>query len=206
MVLSAPSDGAETSTRLAPFSRWILALSLSVKMPVHSITMSTCAQGRSAGFLIAVTWIGPRPASMVVSVVVTVPGKRPCTRSKRNRWALVSTGPRSLIATTSISVRPDSMIARSTLRPIRPKPLIATLTVMMLSFVAHARIRRIGRTNLRGAKITALRNLQAVRRDLSARTSDIPRGPSVFDQEQRGPGHAGRLGRTRLARRSGRRG
>ena len=36
---------------------------------------------------------------------VTVPGKRPCTESKRNRWALVSTGPRSLMATTSMSVR-----------------------------------------------------------------------------------------------------
>jgi hypothetical protein len=31
---------------------------------------------------------------------------------------------------TSMSVRPDSMIARSTLRPMRPNPLIATLTAM----------------------------------------------------------------------------
>src|SRR6056297_748074 len=46
------------------------------------------------------------------------------------RWALVSTGPRSLIATTSMSVRPDSMIARSTFRPIRPNPLIATFTAI----------------------------------------------------------------------------
>jgi hypothetical protein len=29
-----------------------------------------------------------------------------------------------------MSVRPDSISARSTLRPIRPKPLIATLTAM----------------------------------------------------------------------------
>ena len=100
-------------------------------MPVHSITISTSPQGRSAGLRIAVTCIGPRPTSMVFSVVVTSAGKRPCTLSKRKRWALVSTGPRSLIATTSISVRPDSMIPRSTLRPIRPKPLMATFTVMV---------------------------------------------------------------------------
>ncbi len=34
------------------------------------------------------------------------------------------------MATTSMSVRPDSMMARSTLRPMRPKPLMATLTVI----------------------------------------------------------------------------
>ena len=44
-------------------------------------------------------------------------GKRPCTLSKRSRWALVSTGPRSLIATTSMSLRPDSTIARRTIAP-----------------------------------------------------------------------------------------
>jgi hypothetical protein len=29
-----------------------------------------------------------------------------------------------------MSVRPDSIMERNTLRPIRPKPLIATLTVI----------------------------------------------------------------------------
>jgi hypothetical protein len=33
-------------------------------------------------------------------------------------------------ATTSMSLRPDSTMARSTLRPMRPNPLMATLTVM----------------------------------------------------------------------------
>src|SRR5690606_1659334 len=46
------------------------------------------------------------------------------------RCALVSTGPRSLTATTSMSLRPDSRIARTILRPIRPNPLMATLTAM----------------------------------------------------------------------------
>ncbi len=55
----------------------------------------------------AVTRIGPRPTSIQSSPVVTTCGKRPCTESKRSKCALVSTGPRSLIAITSISVRPE---------------------------------------------------------------------------------------------------
>jgi hypothetical protein len=104
-------------------------------MPVHSIAMSTPSSpcGSVDGSLIAVTLIGPRPASIVSPETVTSDGKRPWTLSKRSRWALVSTGPRSLMATTSMSVRPDSMIARRTLRPIRPNPLIATLTAIVAS-------------------------------------------------------------------------
>src|SRR5258708_25438160 len=34
--------------------------------------------------------------------------------------------------TTSISLRPDSAMARSTLRPMRPNPLIATRTAIQL--------------------------------------------------------------------------
>ena len=67
MVLSAPPEGAETRTRFEPFSRWIFAFSLSVKMPVHSIAMSTSPQGSSAGLRTAVTLIGPRPTSMRVA-------------------------------------------------------------------------------------------------------------------------------------------
>src|SRR3984957_9964449 len=59
--------------------------------------------------------------------------------SKRKRCAFVSTGPRSLIATTSMSLRPDSKIARSTSRPIRPKPLIATLATIAISPLAPGR-------------------------------------------------------------------
>src|SRR5258708_23233632 len=70
---------------------------------------------------------------------MTVPGNRPWTESKRSKWALVSTGPRSLMPTTSISVRPDSAMARSTLRPIRPNPLIATRIAMLVSpLIANA--------------------------------------------------------------------
>ncbi len=42
------------------------------------------------------TLIGPWPAIDGVAVDLHFAGKRPCTLSKRSRWALVSTGPRSL--------------------------------------------------------------------------------------------------------------
>src|SRR6201997_896840 len=137
MVASAFSAGAETSTRLAPAVRCADAFSLAVKMPVHSSAISTprSFQGSFDGSRCAVTLILPLPRLIESPSTVTVPGNRPCTESKRRRWALVSTGPRSLMATTSISLRPDSAMARSTLRPIRPNPLIATRTaILRLSF------------------------------------------------------------------------
>ena len=42
------------------------------------------------------------------------------------------------MATTSMSVRLDSLIARSTLRPMRPNPLIATLTCIKSSMLPTA--------------------------------------------------------------------
>src|SRR6516165_3655138 len=132
MVASAFSAGAETSTRLAPAVRCAAAFSLAVKMPVHSIAMSTprAFQGSFEGSRSAETLILPLPRLSESPSTVTVPGKRPCTESKRNRCALVSTGPRSLMPTISMSLRPDSAIARRMLRPMRPNPLIATRTAI----------------------------------------------------------------------------
>src|SRR5580765_7627686 len=135
MVASAPSDGAETSTRLAPAVRCAEAFALALKMPVHSSAMSTPSSfhGSLDGSRSAETLILPLPRLIESPSTVTVPGKRPCTESKRRRWALVSTGPRSLIPTTSISLRPDSAMARKMLRPMRPNPLIATRIAMLFS-------------------------------------------------------------------------
>jgi len=108
------------------------AASRSVKSPVHSSTMSISDQSSASGSRSALTRIGPRPASMVSPATVIVPGKRPCTLSNSSRWALVSTGPRSLIAAMRISSRPDSASARSTLRPIRPNPLMASVSAMIV--------------------------------------------------------------------------
>src|SRR3954465_13354620 len=135
MVASALSAGADTSTRLAPAVRCAAALSRAVKMPVHSSAISTprSFHGSFVGSRSAETFILPLPRLIESPSTVTVPGKRPCTESKRSRCALVSTGPRSLIPTTSISLRPDSAMARRMLRPMRPNPLMATRTVMFLS-------------------------------------------------------------------------
>src|SRR6476659_7623776 len=165
MVASALSAGAEISTRLAPAVRWAEALSLAVKMPVHSSAMSTPSSfhGSFVGSRSADTLILPLPTLIESPSTVTVPGKRPCTESKRKRCALVSTGPRSLMPTTSISVRPDSAMARSTLRPIRPNPLIATRTAICVSFndgyaprerhVAHGDLTADARFGRAGAEI-----------------------------------------------------
>src|SRR5271163_4426999 len=135
-VMSAPSAGAETITRFAPASRCFAAASRLVKFPVHSSTTSTprLRQGSCAGSRSAVTAILPRPISIQLSPAVTSPGKRPCTLSYLSRWALVATGPRSLIATTSTSSHLLSCAARRAIRPVRPKPLIATRTAMVCSF------------------------------------------------------------------------
>src|SRR3954468_20053802 len=123
-------------TRLAPAVRCAAAFSLDVKMPVHSSAMSmpSSFHGSVAGSLMAVTLIMPLPTLMESPTTLTSRGKRPCTESNRNRCALVSTGARSLMATTSMASRSASAMARSTLRPIRPNPLMATRTDIPDSF------------------------------------------------------------------------
>jgi len=142
-VMSAPSAGAETITRFAPASRCFAAAARLVKLPVHSSTTSTprLRQGSFAGSRSAVTAILPRPISIQLSPAVTSPGKRPCTLSYLSRWALVATGPRSLIATTSTSSLLVSCAARRAIRPVRPKPLIATRTAMVLPPFGICRMR-----------------------------------------------------------------
>src|SRR6516164_11099779 len=131
--MSAPSAGAEMMTFFAPASRCFAAASRLVKIPVHSSATSTPSSrhGSLAGSRSAVTRILPRPASIQFSPVVTSPAKRPCTLSYRSRCALVSTGPRSLMPTTSSSLLACSKAARMTKRPILPNPLIATRIAMV---------------------------------------------------------------------------
>ena len=83
VLVSAPSDGAETSTRLAPATRCAEALALALKMPVHSSAMSMprSFHGSVLGSRCAVTLILPWPRLIESPSTVTVPGKRPCTES-----------------------------------------------------------------------------------------------------------------------------
>jgi len=57
---------------------------------------------------------------------LTSPGKRPCTESYLRRWASVLVSVRSFTATKSSSTAFIALAARTTLRPIRPKPLMPT--------------------------------------------------------------------------------
>src|SRR5687768_10999915 len=72
------------------------------------------------------------------------PGQAPCTESRRNSRALDSASARSLIETSSSPLSAFWSRARATRRPIRPKPLIATLVAMSL-----ISLRFQGRENLR---------------------------------------------------------
>src|SRR5581483_1435904 len=95
--------------------------------------------GSVEGSFTAVTLILPLPRLIVSPSTFTSPGKRPWTLSKRSRCALVSTGARSLMATTSTSSRPLSAMARKMLRPMRPNPLMATRTLISQSFRLNLR-------------------------------------------------------------------
>src|SRR5205823_14758746 len=67
-----------------------------------------------------------------IALASTVPGKRPCTESYLSRCASVLVSVMSFTATNSSACCFMSTAARSTLRPMRPNPLIPTRTAMAL--------------------------------------------------------------------------
>jgi hypothetical protein len=121
----ASFGGTVRTTRFAPASMCFWQSSRRVKMPVASTAKSTlfCLCGRFAGSRSAVIWI-LLPSTAIQSLpAFTLPAKRPWTVSYFRRCASVAGSVMSLIDTTSMSLRAWTM--RKTLRPIRPKPLIA---------------------------------------------------------------------------------
>ena len=144
MVGHSPLAGAEMMTFFAPAARWPLAFSTSVNSPVDSMTTSTpnCFQGNCDGSLALTTFIfWPLTISTSGSVLSgadfsdpTVPLNRPWIESYFSRYARLSAGTISPTATTwtSLPTRPCSTIARNTRRPMRPNPLIATLTAIIV--------------------------------------------------------------------------
>ena len=130
-VASAPVDGADTMTNGAPPSRCSAALSREVKMPVDSITTSTprSPHGRSAGLRSDSTLSVSLPTLIPPLVAAILSGSVPMTESYFNRCAIVSSEPRSLTATKSMSA-PCWQGGAKKLRPMRPNPLMPTLTVM----------------------------------------------------------------------------
>ena len=121
-------------TFFAPASRCFFASSRLVKRPVDSITTSTpmSPHGRSAGSRSSKTLISLPSTVIEPPPSVTSPGNRPRIESYFRRWASVALSVMSLTATMSRSAS-DSCAARKRLRPMRPKPLMPTLTAMFLS-------------------------------------------------------------------------
>src|SRR5579859_775695 len=134
IVMSSPLAGAEITTFLAPAARCLDAFSLSVNRPVLSSTNSTprSFQGSFSGSLIAETLMVLPFTTSASGLASTVPGKRPCTESYFRRCASVFVSVMSLTPTNSMSVCFAMVAARSTLRPIRPNPLMPTRTAMSL--------------------------------------------------------------------------
>ena len=108
IVMSSSLAGAEMMTFLAPASRWPLALSALVKMPVDSTTTSTprSPHGIAAGpSLTSRALIFLLPTTMVSSPSrLTSSGSRPRIESNFSRCASVALSVRSLTATISMSV------------------------------------------------------------------------------------------------------
>ena len=134
IMASASPLGAEMITFLAPPSRWPAAFSRAVKRPVDSITTSTpwSPHGISAGSMTSsLTTSAPsteKPLSFAFTSLPRVPPTESCFR----RNAIVAASPiGSLTATSSTPAdAPRASSARWNERPMRPKPLIPTRTVI----------------------------------------------------------------------------
>ncbi len=134
IVASASPLGAEMTTRPTLPPRCFAALSRPVKMPVDSITtsMSWSDHGISSGSITPRR--GTSRPSMVKpsSLAATARSSVPPTESCFSRNAMVSLSPiGSFTATSSTPASaPRARSARVNERPMRPKPLIPTRTVM----------------------------------------------------------------------------
>ena len=131
-VASASLAGAEMITRRAPAAMWAAALARLVRRPVLSITtsMPSSRQGNSAGWGSINIVTGEEPTIIVSCSTDTGTGKCPWTESRASSRASASGSPRSLTAATSTSWG-DFRAARRKARPVRPNPLIATLTAIV---------------------------------------------------------------------------
>ena len=140
--MSGSLAGAVITTFFAPAVRCLAASSRLVKSPVDSNTTSTprSFHGSCAGSRIDST-LNSSPSTEMLSPLgldlrVQVAEHRVVLEQMRERCALV----RSLTATKSMFLSPSA--ARMMLRPMRPNPLIPTLTAI------DPQIRSARRTNV----------------------------------------------------------
>src|SRR5262249_23737278 len=104
-----------------------------VKRPVHSSTTSTprSFHGSLAGSFSLRTWIFVSPIASCSPSAATFSSHTPWIESKRNRCASVLASVRSLTATKVTSFMPRRRAARTTRRPMRPKPFTPTRMLMI---------------------------------------------------------------------------
>src|SRR3989344_2558349 len=138
IVMSGFFAGALIITFFAPAFRCCIAPSLSVNLPVLSITTSIFKsfQGSCFGSSTDKTFTF-FPSIMRESFVYsTVPSYLPCTESYLNKWASVFESVTSFTATQLIFL--SLMPALKINLPILPKPLIATFIIVSpLTFIEH---------------------------------------------------------------------
>src|SRR5438034_541844 len=136
IVMSGPLAGAVITTFFAPAATCFAAASRFVKSPVDSKTTSTprSFHGSCAGSFTDSTVNSSPSTEMLSALASTFAFRFPSTESYFKRcasvWALV----RSLTATQSMFLSPSA--ARMMLRPMRPNPLIPTLTAIDVSSFA----------------------------------------------------------------------
>lgn len=125
MVLTSLSDGAETTTFLAPAFKCFSAPSLFVKNPVDSTTKSipNWPHGKFSGSLSAKTLISFPFTTIAPSFADTSAFNWPKAVSNFNKWANVLASVKSFTATTS-KFEFDSNNLRKNNLPILPKPLL----------------------------------------------------------------------------------
>ena len=135
IVISSPFAGAEIITFFAPPSMCFRAALASVNRPVDSSTMSTprSRHGSRAGSFSASTLISSSSTMIDPLRTPTSPLYVRWTESYLKRCASVFVSVRSFTATKSMSPFPCSFAARTTCRPMRPKPLMPTRMAIRFS-------------------------------------------------------------------------
>src|SRR5215475_1351060 len=130
-VASGPSAGAEIITFFTDPRRCAFACSPFVKSPVDSTTMSAPTLGQSIcdGSFTLKTLNAFPFTEIESSVCVIVCGKFPKIESYFRRCASVFASVTSFTATNSMSLSSSAVL--TIFRPMRPKPLIATLMGML---------------------------------------------------------------------------
>ena len=128
--MSGPSAGAVMTTFFAPAVTCLAASSRLVKRPVDSNTTSTprSFQGSCAGSRIDSTLNSSPSTEMPSPLASTLACRLPSTESYFSRCASVAAFVRSLTATKSMFLSPSA--ARMMFRPMRPNPLMPTLTAI----------------------------------------------------------------------------